>query len=193
MSQQIKLEIIEDKVVVTSPYHTEFVNRCRRLRGKWSNETWIFDDSILEYVREAMIECFNTTGETPYQNVNLLVKDVDLSEYRAPVNLFGRTIARAWGRDSGAKIGDGIVLIKGEIGSGGSVKNWSTNVIDATFQIQNFPEPSLELPDVKKAIEEGWAEVKLITKKRDPSVIKSEIHKLEERLSQLKKELGHEN
>lgn len=192
MSQSIKLEIIDDKVRVSTPYHAEFVDRCRRLRGKWTEGAWVFDDSVLEYVREAMMECFNTTGETPYEEVSLLVKDKNFFESRGPVTLFGRTIAKAFGRDSGARLGDGIVLIKGEMESGGSVKNWSTCVRDATFEIQNFPKPAIELPEVKEAIKEGWVEVKERKKKRSNEDIETEIRQLEERISELKAELNDE-
>jgi hypothetical protein len=189
MSQQIKLEIIEDKVKVITPYHADFVNTCRRLRGKFNEGAWWFDDSVLEYVREAMMDFFNTTGETVFEEVSLLIKDYSDYASRGPVTLFGRTIAKAFGRDSGARIGDNIVLIKGEVKSGGSVKNWSTNVVNATFEIQRFPKPSTELPEVKKAIEEGWVTVIERKKKRPADEIIAEIKQLEERIAQLNSEL----
>ncbi|MFN3802464.1 FlxA-like family protein [Belliella pelovolcani] len=192
MSQQIKLEIIGDKVKVITPYHADFVNSCRRLRGRFSEGAWWFDDSVLEYVREAMMDFFNTTGEISFEEVSLLVKNY--SEYgdRAPVTLFGRIIAKAFGRDSGARLGDDIVLIKGEINSGGSVKRWSTRVMEATFEIQRFPKPATELPEVKKAIEEGWVELIERKKKRPAEDIQAEIDQLEERIAQLKAELQNE-
>jgi hypothetical protein len=183
MSQQIKLEIVEDKVKVVTPYHADFVQKCRRLRGKWNDGAWWFDDSVLEYVREAMLEHFNTTGEVPYDEVSLLVKDYTASVRRGPVTLFGRTIAKAFGDD--------IVVVKGDVNSSGSVKNWTTMVSEATFEIQHFPRPGIELPEVQKAIEEGWVEVKENKKKRPKEEIEAEINALEERISELKAELSH--
>jgi hypothetical protein len=193
MSQQINLEIIGDKVKVTTPYHADFVEKCRRLRGKWTDGAWWFDDSVLEYVREVMMEFFNTTGELPYEEVSLLVKDYTSFGDRGPVTLFGRTIAKAFGRDGGAKIGDGIVVIKGEVDSGGSVKNWRTRVVDATFEIQKFPKPAIELAEVKAAIAEGWVEVKESRKRRPKEVIEADIKLLEDRIQELKAELDHES
>lgn len=160
--QAIQLEIIEKDglVKVTSPYNRKFVNKARDFRGQWKNEAWYFDDSIIDYVRELMIECFGTTGEEPYESVDLLIKDFTEYGDRGPVELFGRTIARAWGRDSGAKLGDGIVLIKGDVASSGSVKNWRTRVADADIIIQDFPKPATELPEVQEAIKAGWCEIK---------------------------------
>ncbi len=162
MSQEIKLEIIDDKVKVSTPYNADFVQKCRNFRGKFikSENAWYFDDSIIDYVREAMIEFFGTTGEAPYEDCSLLIENYTESAGCRPVVLFGRTIARAFGRDSGAKLGDDIIFVSGEYDSGGSVKNWATCVTNATFEIQNFPLPATELPDVQKAIEEGWCKIK---------------------------------
>lgn len=187
--QEIKLEIINGEVKVTSPYHQKFVNKARNLRGKWKDSAWWFDDSIIDYVRELMIECFGTTGEVPYENVDLLITDFDATGRCAPVELFGRTIAKAWGRDSGAKLGDGIILISGKIMSGGSVKNWSTEVSDASFIIKDFPKPATELTEVKTAIEEGWCVIKEQKQKpRDPQDILKEIEELKARIYELEKE-----
>lgn len=188
--QEITLEIIEadGQVKVTSPYNQHFVTKARNMRGKWKNEAWYFDDSIIDYVRELMMECFGTTGETPYGNVDLLIKDFNKWERTQPVELFGRTIARAFGRDSGAKLGDGIILLSGSVDSGGSVKNWSTDVSNATFIIKDFPQPATELPEIQEAIVAGWCEVKEQKKKRNPDEILAEIDRLKVRITELEKE-----
>lgn len=160
MSQEIKLEIVDDKIKVTTPYNKDFVEKARNFRGKWHKEAWWFDDSILEYVRDAMMEVYGTTGEQPVEYCSLLIKDYSDEAQRGPVELFGRVIARAFGRDSGAKLGEDIVFISGDYRSGGSVKNWYTELRDATFEIQNFPLPRTEKEDVQKAIKDGWCEIK---------------------------------
>ncbi len=187
--QSISLEIVDDKVKVVSPYNEGFVNKCRNLRGTFKNGAWWFDDTIIDYVRDAMIQYFGTTGEVPFDTCSLLISDFTDSSARGPVTLFGRTIARAFGRDSRAKLGDDIIFISGKYKSGGSVKNWYTEVENATFEIQNFPVPSIELPDVKKAIEEGWCKVKYTNQKRKREEIEAEISACKVRLSELEKEL----
>jgi hypothetical protein len=186
--QEIKLEIIKDTIRVTSPYNEKFIYNARNLRGNWKDGAWWFDDSIVDYVREVMMSCFGTTGETAYENCTLLITDYSCYEYGKPVSLFGRQICRAFGRDSGARLGDGIVLIKGQLKSGGSVKNWTSEIKDATFEIKNFPVPSLELPTVKQAIEEGWCTVKQQKEKRSVEDIQAEIKALKARIKDLEKE-----
>ncbi len=188
MSQAIQLTIVDDKVKVVSPYNAEFVQKCRNLRGTFKAGAWWFDDSIIDYVREAMLNFYGTTGEIPYENCTLLITDFSDCEGCGPVVLFGRTIAKAFGRDSGARLGDDIIFITGTYNSGGSVKNWNTDVRNATFEIHNFPVPSLELPEVKKAIEEGWCKVKYPRKKRDPELMLKEIEELKTRIVELEKE-----
>ena len=188
--QAITLEIIEKdgQVKVTSPYNAKFVAKARNVRGKWKEDAWWFDDSIIDYVRDLMVTCFNTTGEVPYEEVSLLVKNYTDYASKSAVELFGRTIAKAWGRDGGAKLGEGIIFIDGSYDSGGSVKNWSTDVKDATFEIQNFPLPATELPEVQEAIKAGWCEIKHLKKKRDPEEIMAEIDALKSRIAELEKE-----
>lgn len=189
MTQSIQLTIVDDKIKVVTPYNEGFVQKCRNLRGTFKGGAWWFDDSILDYVREAMINFFGTTGETPFETCTLLITNFSDYEGCGPVILFGRTIARAFGRDSGAWLGDDVVFISGTYTSRGSVKNWNTTVSNATFEIKNFPIPSLELPEVKKAIQEGWCEVKYSKKKRPSSEIEAEIEALKIRIVELENEL----
>lgn len=164
MAQEIQLIIADDKLKVYTPYNAKFVEKARNLRGSWKSIYWEFDDSVIDYVREALLEIYGTTGEKPYENCTLIIKDFSSSKYHGPVELFGRGVARAFGRDSGAKLLEGIVFISGSYNSGGSVKNWSTVVSNATFEMQNFPLPQTETKEVQDAISEGWCTIKKSTK-----------------------------
>jgi hypothetical protein len=138
-----------------------------------------------------MVSCYGTTGEEPYENVDLVIYNFSDSVRGGAVELFGRTIAKARGRDSGAKLGDGIILLNGSVDSGGSVKNWTTDVDEAAFIIKDFPQPATELPEVKQAIEEGWCEVKMQKKKRTAEQIQADIDKYTAILEELKNELNN--
>lgn len=189
MESIISLKIKDGEIYVVSPYNEIFVQKAHNLRGKFNAGVWIFDDSLIDYVREIMIEIYGTTGEKPFDTVTLVVKNYSNWNVRGTITLFGKSIARAFGRDSGARLCDDIVFIDGIYRSGGSVKNWYTELKDATFEIHNFPEPSLCLPDVKKAIEEGWVIVKNNVKTRSIEKIKSEIEECNKRMDELKSEL----
>jgi hypothetical protein len=52
----------------------------------------------------------------------------------------GREVARAFGRDSGAKLGPDVVVRAGGFHSGGSRKNWRITVKDGTsFDLLRLP------------------------------------------------------
>ena len=178
-------------ISVITPYDAEFVNKARNLRGKWKDGAWHFDDSIEDYVKQALKDCYGTTGEDPVDTCSLVIKNFDDSTDCGPVTLFGRTIAKAWGRDSGAKLGDNIIWISGKYFSGGSVKNWRTGVVNAYFEIQNFPVPRTKFEDVQKAIEGGWCEIKMPKRKRTPEQIQADIEKYEAILAELRNELNN--
>ena len=180
------------QIRVKTPYNAGFVSKARNLRGSWHKKTeeWVFDDSIEEYVKAALIQFYGTTGEGVVETCTLLITDFSAWERTGPVDLFGRTIARAFGRDSGAKLADDIIWIDGKYKSGGSVKNWCTEVENATFEIQNFPLPRTEFEDVQSAISEGWCKIKIPKRKRTREQIEADIIKYEEILNQLRSELS---
>ena len=62
------------------------------------------------------------------------------SAYHDGIRMFGKTIATAYSRDSGARLGADVALIKGSIYSGGSVKNWNTEIDrDTVINLYNVP------------------------------------------------------
>lgn len=181
------------QVRVQTTYNSEFVKRAKDLGGKWdaNSKSWIFSESVVDYVKNLLQEIYGVTGENDYETCSLIVKNYTGYEEKKCVELFGRSIACAFGRDSGAKLGDGIIWISGIKKSGGSVKNWYTEVREATFEIQNFPIERTKFADVQKAIEEGWCEIKVTETKRSKAEILAEISTLEEKLANLKAELNN--
>jgi len=151
----MKITSIGDgKIAVETPYNPEFVRRIKKAGGKWKadKKVWECDERSIEAVRAIMREVYGM-DDLPQELVTVRVtvreKGV-IDQHTGPVVLFGRTIASAFGRDSGAKVGEGVVFEKGTCRSGGSVKNWYT-IIEAgsVFTIYDVP---------KRAVEEklGW-------------------------------------
>jgi len=123
----VKVTVDGGKVMVTSPYNTEFVCGAKRLGGKWAAPTWIFDAREERAVRDLCVRVYGTDGVSMPDLVTIKVTLTQKDEVRCgPITIFGRTVARAFGRDSGAKLGDGVVLLEGGFTSGGSRANWTT-------------------------------------------------------------------
>ena len=134
-------------VTVQAPYHEGFVGKARNMGGKWQSPFWVFDIRNEDLVRQACINCYGTDGQGVIDTVTLKVS-LDSGYYRlkSAITLCGRTIARAFDRDSGARLGDGIVLLTGGFFSSGSMKNWATEVSadGATVLIHDFPKIRVE-------------------------------------------------
>lgn len=142
----VKLNIRDGKIYAESPYHPALPSPAKKLGGKWQTPYWVFDERDDERVRAMYKEIYGTDGDDAPDLVTLriTVKDEPWSAWRTGVFLAGRLIARATERDSGAILGNGVVIIEGkEPTSGGSLVNWSTIIREGTV---------LELRDVPRAI-----------------------------------------
>jgi hypothetical protein len=133
------------KLAVDTPYNPSFVSKIKKAGGKWnpSNRTWEVDERSIDTVRSIMREVYGQ-DDLPQElvTVKVTIGDKNLEEWRAPVVLFGRTIASARGRDSGARPGEGVCFEKGGCDSGGSMKNWYT-IVRAGSEITIYDVPRL--------------------------------------------------
>lgn len=119
-------EITKDKIVTLQShcYNDWLVDSCRKLGGKWDAEAsaWVFSPIVEQEVDE-LDRLFNE---------DLMVIDIealdDIVSYIGSVTFMGYTVARAFGRSSGAKLGTKVKQLDGSISSGGSAKNWFTLV-----------------------------------------------------------------
>ena len=125
----------DGKITVVSPYNSIFVAEARRLGGKFQQEQWIFDARDESAVREACYRCYGDDGIRLHQVDIRITAPKGLFADKAPISILGRTVARAFGRDSGAKVGDGVVIEAGGFSSGGSAKNWGTRAEAGTTLI----------------------------------------------------------
>ena len=117
-------------------YNEQLVAECRRLGGKWDPEekAWIFSGLVESEVEELDLR---------YNSKKVAVK-IHFSEEESagtgPVTVAGIPIASASGRDSGAKLRDGIAVLSGGASSGGSRKNWYTIIEAGTTLRMYMPE-----------------------------------------------------
>lgn len=136
---------------IYTPYNKEFIEKVKNIGGrKWNaaEKCWMVPESEIEIVRKYMMEVFGETDLPSEEKVTVKVTfNEDADEERGAVVLFGKTIARATGRDSGARVGDEATLIKGKIDSGGSARYWTTTIdAGSIFTVRNVPKAALEIP-----------------------------------------------
>lgn len=125
----VKIEKIENQIAVYSPYHPDFPAQARNLGGKWDRqqEAWLFSAPEESDVRALLIAIYGTDGTVAdLVDVQITVGDDDWYADKCAVFFAGRQVARAFDRDGGARLGEGVVLNSGKATSGGSQKNWTT-------------------------------------------------------------------
>lgn len=139
----VQTSVSATQIRVVSPYLPAFVSAAKRLGGRWSAPAWVFDVRDEARVRTVLVECYGTDGTEPLGPTVTLRLELKPGhcEDRAGIRIAGREIARAFGRDSGAALGPGVVLVDGTLTGGGSMKNWVTRVgaDGATVLLRDVP------------------------------------------------------
>lgn len=120
------------RLILVAPYNPAFIAAAKcDLGAKWNSSAWTFD---LRDEAEAMDLIQKFYGWNP--GMALVSVKVYFDEEKrvgqGPFVLLGRVLASATGRDGGARLGDGVRLHVGGIGSGGSMKNWVTRIDEGT-------------------------------------------------------------
>lgn len=154
MSETYSIATADGKARIFTPYNAEFVSRIKLLGGRWdaANRCWAVPEEAVEEVRAAMRQIYGRDDRPVTDTADAILRfDRDISECRASITLLGRTIARAYGRDSGAKVGEDVLFLEGVPRSGGSVRNWYTIIpAGSVVKVLRVPRAALdaaELPD----------------------------------------------
>lgn len=131
MCNTFEIKVNDGKAFVYTPYNAEFVSKIKLLGGRWnpSEKCWTVAEFKVDDVRSTMRSIYGRDDQPVAETVDVILTfTAEVSEWHAPVTILGRTIATAWGRDSGARMGDEVMFLEGKPESGGSVKNWHTIV-----------------------------------------------------------------
>lgn len=187
----MKIEIRNNDAYIFTPYNPEFVSKIKKNVGGayWDScaKAWVVPAPAVDNARKIMMDVYGETDlpETSGRLTLSVTATRELSKYCGPIVLFGKIIASAHGRDSGAYPGEDVCFILGDPDSGGSSKNWKTVIPKGSeFRIFNVPrsmyekyiETSEEYPDI---------EVENITCDIDVKALKEEREKLLKRLEEI--------
>jgi len=177
-----------DQIGVICPYTSKFVNAAHALNGKWDGNMWVFDDVLLDIIKTKLMDIYCTDG-SPCERVSIKITAIkDLSSTQDSVTFFGLPIAKASGRDSGAKVCDGAAMISGKIGSGGSRQYWTTWVSEGSeFIVKDLPIAWLQ------KISERWSIEQYGASKVDATALTTEKDALLKRLAEIDRMLTADN
>lgn len=150
MSEQIKISNVDDdKIAIFSPYNPQFVAKAKAAGARWNADkrAWMMPAANVDIAREILRTVYGR-DDMPRADEKLVRVKVtaleDVRVTRGPIVLLGHVIASASGRDSGARIGDGVAFVYGAPQSGGSVKNWKTEISQGSvFILSDVPSTML--------------------------------------------------
>jgi len=186
MKMKIK-NIGNGKISIDSPYNPDFVAKIKGAGGRWnpSDKTWEIDERSLEAVRAIMREVYGQ-DDLPTEKVSVKITigaDSEVYEDRGPVVLFGRVVASARGRDSGARLGDGVSFEAGGAHSGGSMKNWYTYIgKESVFTIYDVPRLAVER---KLGWEDDYGTFEVLENGNQKAALEAEKEALLKRLAEI--------
>lgn len=140
--------------IYTGVYSRKLQDKATKLRARYDHEKgcYIFSESCAE-IASKLEEIYCTR-----LNANELIDiecvfEEDSCASRSPMYCAQDvSLCRAFGRDSGAVLGDGVMLIKGKISSGGSRVNWETVVYEGTVFRFQMPKKWFELATKRKYV-----------------------------------------
>lgn len=181
----IRIETKDKKAYVYTPYNKNFVQKIKKIRcAAWNGSAWTVDVDFVPAVREIAKSIYGYDDTEEVEAVTLRITFMqDKEVYHDDIRLFGKTIASAYGRDSGAKLGKDAVLIKGNACSGGSVKNWRTIIVaESVILLNNVPR---QMYEKKKGVYDP-EEIKIEIVEND----KIDINKLKEEKERLLKRIA---
>jgi hypothetical protein len=124
-------------------HNTIFIDCCKELCGRWneSEKAFVFRGLGADKVKELEeLDILFNTEIVPYE-IKWLRDDYRI---RTSIPVLGYTIATATDHDSGADLGQGTTIIKGNVGSCGGVRKWSTVIKEGTIIKMMLPKKMVE-------------------------------------------------
>lgn len=185
---EYSIKINGDTIEVVAPFLPDFVAQAKsKLGGRWTGTAWAFDARNESAVRQAVKTYYGWEDGVPLVSVKLHF-DEDTHETCAGIYRLGRQIAAAKDRDSGARLGLGVVLESGDVDSGGSQKNWQTTIdADTVLVVHDVPLP------IAQAFNESGERCEIIpsaVEKSRVDVLREERERLVARLAEIDAELA---
>lgn len=187
----MKIEIVDTEAYIYTPYNAEFVKAVKGIGGaRWNREksAWTIPAECAEQAREIMRRVYGEDDRPDCgERVDVrLTFDSGVSEWQSAVTIYGKTISRAYGRDSGAVCGEGVAFVVGKPESGGSAKNWTSVVPQGSVVVlHNVPASLLENP-----APEGVTVERLGKQQIDKDALLLEKKRLLERIAEIDKLLA---
>lgn len=192
----ISITVKDEIANIYVPYNKEFISEIKNIgSAKWNpnEKCWTVPEEYIDNVREMMVHIYGYSDISKNETVKVTVKFLEgVAETKDSVKIFGKDVSKATSRDSGARVGENVVLVSGKIESGGSRVYWESQVEEGTIfslskvnknvfdKEKNNPPYKIEILDVEDEVER---KSELIAEKEKLLSRISEIDKILENMS----------
>lgn len=181
----------DGKARIYTPYNATFVSRVKTAGGRWDadGKCWTVPADAVEVVRGILRDVYGMDDSPAQDAVRIrLTFAKRVAEYGAAVTILGHTVSRAYGRDSGARPGDGVYYEAGKPTSGGSAKNWASVVAEGSVVVlAAVPRALLERGDLPDGV---TAEIVPAGPTIDRAALAAERERLAARIAEIDATLG---
>lgn len=155
------------KILKHDRFNGNFVHEAKKMGGKWNPSAcqWELPDIAADLADDAI-----NRWSSPQVPVEITAKINLYGSESTPITFCGYTIARAFSRDGGAKMGDGVVVVSGIAYSGGSRKNYCSKIDAGT--VFRIAVPELVLEKYQKIEEKtDWSVRRLDAKQAEKTAV----------------------
>lgn len=193
MEMEIKIE--NGLAEIYTPYNPEFVKKIKGIGGaKWngSKKCWTIPENAVDAAREIMQQVYGCSDISENETISLRLKfDNRISADKQDIVMFGKILAHATGRNSGAKVGEDVAYTSGGATSGGSVKNWESVVKEGS--IVTLSNVNKNLYEKYKDAYDGGITIEVISEEKSKKSLLEEKERLLKRLAEIDAMLASEN
>lgn len=186
--ERFEIKVNDGNCKIYTPYNKDFIAKLKLLGGRWDapGSCWTISQRCIEEVRSAMREVYGRDDSPVADTADVLFTfEETVSANRASLVLLGRTIASAYGRDSGVRVGDGVMFLQGKPKSGGSVKNWETIVPSGcVVKVFDVPKSLIERADLPDGVA-----LEIVGQNVDVQSLKDELARLTARVKEIRRQL----
>lgn len=191
----MKIEFKDGIAKVYTPYNPDFVSKIKGVGGaKWNGteKCWNIPAEAIEVARTIMTDVYGYNDESTNETVSLkLTFKYRYCKDRTDVVMFGKILSHAYGRDSGAKVGDDVAYICGGATSGGSAHNWQSIVKeDSVVTLSNV---NINVYEREKDSYDEYITVEVIDQKINCIKLLEEKERLLKRIAEIDKLLEQED
>lgn len=158
--EPMKITTKDGKAYIETLMNDDFNNKIKKMHGKWSpaHKAWVVKEALIENVRKAMRDVFGYDDTQDVETVSVKIRfNKPVRVTLGSINIYGKMVSKAYGRDSGAMYCQDVVYLEGEAKSGGSVRNYESIILeDSVVLLLNVPVTKLgeKLPDGAEIITE---------------------------------------